>query len=496
MSDIQTICPLHVQADQVSALYDGDLDAETAAARREHLATCDVCQRRLNDYSRISAILGAQTAPQPDARLSQGILAARGRGGSAASHSGWAHADWRSVAAAAAIIVIVGGFAGILLRQAASQRSVAAPTPTIIWATPIPIAAPPGWTALLPIQRHSQAVATLGLAVSRARPGRLVGCEISGLLGSVSVPYDQTLEISDDGGVTWQTSAIRDLPSAASTDASCSVVVDQVHPDTIIVADGDITGQFAVTTDAGKTWRSLDMPTGLMEFSDPPTLVNGHLIGVVNLSIGGDGELALGDLSIDGRLTFLDSLLPYANPSPDSNSLLAFAVDPTNASHLYVVAQGKLDPTRPSSQTYLFTSTDAGATWRQIHVFAAAAQMSLWAPTPGTLYAWISSPATTAGGNPLQQSVDGGVTWRDVTPADFQIGAAWFGPGGQVVLASGAVAGGANPLDELDPATGKLTPMGVLPRIPNSDFMGLVTGGADPQFLVSSAYAAFARPLP
>ncbi|HEY7851027.1 MAG TPA: hypothetical protein VIC27_13230, partial [Ktedonobacterales bacterium] len=145
MSNIQTICPLAVQADQLSALYDGDLDAETAALR-EHVATCDVCQQRLHDYARISAMLGAQTAPQPDTRLRQGILAARGRGGFDASRSGagLAHAAWRSVAAAAAILVIVGGFAGVLLRQATSQRGAAAPTPTIIWATPRTITAPSG----------------------------------------------------------------------------------------------------------------------------------------------------------------------------------------------------------------------------------------------------------------------------------------------------------------------------------------------------------------
>jgi hypothetical protein len=314
-------------------------------------------------------------------------------------------------------------------------------------------------------------------------------------MGAVS--SDQALEISDDGGKTWQTTAIQNAPPAAS----CSVIVDQVHPDTIVVSDiesdqfGHLSGgPFAVTTNAGKTWRSLDLPTGLMGFTDPPTLVNGHLIGIVSLNVA--GGRALGDLSIDGSFTFLDSTLPYADTSPTSDSLGAFAVNPTDASHLYVLAQGKLDPAHPSSQTYLFTSTDAGATWRQAHMFDATERIGLWAPTPGALYAWISSPVSTSSGNLLQESTDGGVTWRAVSPAGFQIVEPWFGPSGQIVLASGVVAGGSNALDELDPATGKLTPMGRLPNLPIGGFMGLVTGGADPQFLVANPYATFARPLP
>lgn len=496
MSGIQTACPLHVGAEQVSALYDGDLDAPTEAALREHLATCDVCQQRLEAYARISATLRAQIAPQPDARLRQGILAARERG-AGVSRAG---AAWRAVAVAAAIALIVGSFAGVLLRQT-RLHTVAVHHPT-----PPTELAPPGWRTLLPGRVFGTAGAR-GLAVSRARPGRLVGCSISGPLGAVV--SDQTLDISDDGGHTWRETPIPYLQQASN----CIVVVDQVHPDTFVVGTdetgvtdqwGPGTGQLAVTTDAGQTWRALDMPTGLFVLNGfvPPTLVDGHLIGIVNLSNQNVADAqALGDLSLDGKLTFLDTTLPYPDSASSSVGIMAVAVDPTNAARISVVVQGPHDMTLPGDDLYLYTTTNAGATWQMTHILShnyrgPRDDVYLSEPTPGALYFGEKFPENEQTGNPLQMSIDGGVTWRDVTPASLRIVSVWFGPDGRIVLLDVPSVNFSAGLDELNPTTGGLTPLGAFPPTSPDRDATIITGGADPQIIVADPITTFARPLP
>ncbi len=305
MSDVQTLCPQGMRADQVSAFYDDELDATATAALREHLATCDVCQRRLSDYAHISATLRGQTVPQPDARLRRSILAARAQATPSLARLGWARDAWRAATIAAAVILIVSSIAALLLNRATVTR-IGAPTitptqadsaPTI---TPAPSAtsfpaAPAGWRAILPTRRFAGG-GSQGFAVSAARPGRLVGCGLPGVTTD-AWPYP-ALAISDDGGQTWKESDIQ----ALGTVSGCSVVVDQLHPDTIIVGNAD-GSKLAVTTDAGQTWRPLPLPAGMaMNFTlagSSNSLVNGQLIGVFH-NISGSGRYALGDLSITG----------------------------------------------------------------------------------------------------------------------------------------------------------------------------------------------------
>ena len=497
MSSIQTACSLHVRAEQVSALYDGDLDTVAAAALREHLVTCDVCQQRLASYARISSMLRTQTTPQPDVWLRQGVLAARTQSASVSR----AGAAWRVVAIAAAMLVVVGGFAGVLLRQARPHRIAASSRPTVVVQvqTPTTEPLPPGWTTLLPGRRFSVG-GSRGLAVSRARPGRLVGCSVSGPYGAQA--SDQTLEISDDGGQTWRESPIPNLQPAMN----CVVVVDQVHPDTFVVGDqissfgpsGD--NQLDITTDAGHTWRLLTMPTGrfnLDTFSfQGPTLVDDHLIGMVMLNVAGETTWRWGDLSLDGKLTFLDSTLPYPDAVSRQNGIMAFAVDPTDALRIYAVIASKYDPAHPSSDIYLYTTTNAGATWHETHDFVFGGRIQLWAPAPGALYFWVAYPEKSPTGNPLQMSTDGGVTWRDVTPAGLAIDSVWFGPDGQIVLLDVPTGFSTARLDELDPATGKLTPLGAFPPASTTGYETIISGGADPRIIVADPNTTFACPLP
>ena len=176
-------------------------------------------------------------------------------------------------------------------------------------------------------------------------------------------------------------------------------------------------------------------------------------------------------------------------------SPMAFAVDPANASHIYVIAAGKWEPAHPSIDALLFATSNAGASWRQIHTFPYGQLVSLWAPTPGALYLWVSYPEMSANGNPLQVSLDGGVTWRSVTPATPGLDSAYFGPSGQAVLLSG-YGQITSTLEELNPATGKLTPMGPLPPLATDGFTAVVTGGAHPVFVIASSLATYVRPLP
>lgn len=496
MSGVQTPCPLNVRTNQISALYDGDLGAE-AASLREHITACAACQRRLDAYTRISIALKEQTVPEPDARLRQIILAAREHAIPSAHLAGRTQDTWRAAAIAAAVILIIGAFAGALLQHAGSRRIASAPTATPNQATQTTTiafgpTAPPGWRTLLPTRRFSVG-GSQGFAVSAAQPGRLVGCGVPGS-GTDVWPYP-ALAISDDGGQNWQESFIQALGSVTE----CVVVVDQLHPDTIIVGEAE-PSQLAVTTDAGRTWRTLKLPAGmLMNFAQgagyqAPALVDGQLIGIFH-SVSASARWALGDLSISGDFKVLDATLPYPNAST-MHTPLAFAVDPADASHLYVIAADGSDPAHLTSAAHLYTSIDAGATWWQVHTLASGERFDLWSPTPNTLYLWISYPEMSSNGNPLQQSVDGGVTWRAITPAGFRIDSVWFGPSGHIVLLGDAANSASTTLDELNSTTSALTPMGSLPDMSTSGFQGILTGGAHPVFVVADPHATFARPLP
>ncbi|HZC07293.1 MAG TPA: zf-HC2 domain-containing protein, partial [Ktedonobacterales bacterium] len=455
MNALQTPCPQGIRTDQVSAFYDSELGATATAALREHLATCDVCQRRLSDYARISATLREQAVPQPDARLRQNVMAARARTTPSLSRFGWTQDTWRATSVAAAVILIVGSIASLLLNHAALTRigaSTATPTladsaPTITpapSATAIP-ATPPGWRAILPTRRFG----AHGFAVSAAAPGRLIGCGVSSA-GTDAWPYP-ALAISDDGGHTWHESDIQAIGSVTE----CDVVVDQIHPDTIIVGDVQ-PSQFAVTTDAGRTWRALTLPAGMrMNFSggagyQAATLVNGHLIGIF-IPASATDRWMLGDLSLNGSFKVLDARLPYPNSAERTPT--AFAVNPANPAQLFVIAYGRVVPANPQRESILFGTLDAGATWRQLHIFDLAERISLWAPRSDALYAWVEYPELSANGNPLQESIDGGATWRSITSTSAPLDAAWFGPGGQIVLLRATGNGAAPMLDELNPST-------------------------------------------
>ncbi|HET9111788.1 MAG TPA: sialidase family protein, partial [Ktedonobacterales bacterium] len=411
----------------------------------------------------------------------------------------WARDAWRAATVAAAVILIVGSIAALLLNRATVTRigaSTATPTqadsaPTI---TPAPSAtsfptAPAGWRAILPARRFAEGSGQ-GFAVSAARPGRLAGCGIPAV-SAVAQAYPE-LAISDDGGQTWKESDIQ----AAGTVTECSVVVDQLHPDTIIVGNAD-GSKLAVTTDAGQTWRPLPLPAGMaMNFTQAASsnsLVNGQLIGVFH-NISGSGRWELGDLSITGAFKVLDATLSY--PTSAMNSPMALAVDPANASHVYVIAQGKRDSAHPTQDVLLFVTSNAGASWRQIHTFPYGERVSLWASTPGAIYLWVSYPEMSANGNPLQVSFDGGVTWRDITSTNLRLDSPYFSPSGQIVLITAGNSQATAALEELNPATGKLTPMGPLPPLAADGFTAVVTGGAHPVFVVASSLATYVRPLP
>ncbi len=177
-------------------------------------------------------------------------------------------------------------------------------------------------------------------------------------------------------------------------------------------------------------------------------------------------------------------------------SPMAFAVDPANASHIYVIAAGKWEPAHPSIDVLLFATSNAGVSWRQIHTFPYGQLVSLWAPTPGALYLWVSYPEMSVNGNPLQVSLDGGVTWRDITSTGLALYSAYFSPSGQIVLLSGGYGQPTPTLEELNPATGKLTPMGPLPPLATDGFTAVVTGGAHPVFVIASSLATYVKTLP
>jgi hypothetical protein len=332
---------------------------------------------------------------------------------------------------------------------------------------------PPGWSVILAGLRFTNTSARGALVASSAQSGRVIGC-------GTSVPLSQPPEppsfvLSDDGGQTWKTRAIPNLPPAIG----CTVFADTLQPDTFaLMLSNSVGAPIHVTKDAGVTWRALKLPTDGIT----PTaiaLVGGRLFSVMNPS--GANSWQLMQLALDtGSWRTLNQSLPNSQYIP-----LAAAVDPEQPTTIY------MDGAIGSTLT-IYRSLDMGISWQAVVSMPTAHHVAINTLSHHRVVVEQQDGLDTP--TPLQYSSDRGASWQGIAMHYNGGGESLFiSPQGRIFTATGADAA-TSVLYELDPVRGAFSPLGSYTLGSGAPVVAVVDGTA-PALLYATSDHVWRLPL-
>jgi len=221
---------------------------------------------------------------------------------------------------------------------------------------------------------------------------------------------------SVDGGATWSAAS-----SGISGSAITALAIDPSHPQTLYAG---ATTTLYKSIDGANTWTAIDSP------SAPPSQI------LVDAQNSNNVYEALEDVNGVSGATGPVNLRVSTNAGATwsslifSGSLQTLALDPRVSGHLFaewwefgpplIGAPGAAEP-------YLYTSTNAGATWNQVSGAGCSQGAILADPStnPTTVYCGLE-----------YKSADGGVTWSALAPLP---GATRSGSGPYAIDPSGAI---------------------------------------------------------
>lgn len=222
------------------------------------------------------------------------------------------------------------------------------------------------------------------------------------------------IDRSTDNGVTWS-NVLRDPVGSRMEFVGESIQAHPTNPDTMY-ALRNAPGIVYRSTDRGATWDSLStIPTtvGTDRFEAiavAPDSTNIILVG---------GRVAFMYRSVDGGKTFVRG--PRLTGHPDSEiSLLRWS--PSRPGTVYATVQYQL--AQNVNNAGLYQSTDWGLTWKQIahnnvSLYALEVFPGLTATDPDVIFVGGNqpplSPAQIKGDSLAFKSIDGGVTWQEIT---------------------------------------------------------------------------------
>jgi hypothetical protein len=238
--------------------------------------------------------------------------------------------------------------------SSATSGATATPYGQITISTPA-LTPPPDWSAVLPGLQLTNSSTQGGLVVSTAQPGRVIGCAMRTPMSQPATP--PTFVLSEDGGNTWQTHAIPNLPPARG----CTVLADTLQPDTFAVGPNLYAGLVYFTRDAGVTWKTLELPVLVR----PIGLAGGQLFAVADRSYGTPGSLAQASLTT-GTWRTVGKTLPSAGSDP-----YAAAVDPGNPALIYLSGFS-------GTAAAVYLTTDGGVSWQLALTLPAAHRLALY----------------------------------------------------------------------------------------------------------------------
>jgi hypothetical protein len=126
-------CALGLDVATLSALRDDALPADEAARIREHVAECDACRQRLDDFEAVAQAVRTQRELEPGDRIWPGV-----RDGAARIPAGaraWgalvvSRPAWRGLAAVASLALVVGLLAAVLASAQGSRGGGITAKPT------------------------------------------------------------------------------------------------------------------------------------------------------------------------------------------------------------------------------------------------------------------------------------------------------------------------------------------------------------------------------
>jgi uncharacterized protein (TIGR03437 family) len=189
---------------------------------------------------------------------------------------------------------------------------------------------------------------------------------------------------STDGGATW-TQANHGL----ATTQLQSLAIDPVHPQTLFTTGNASSISVYRTVDGGNTWTLVD---STQNSGTAKVAVDPQNPSIVYWNGGG-----LTRKSTDGGTT-------WANVPFPGTSITALALDPRASGSIWAYSTAILQkPPLPSTPSYIYHSSDGGATWAQIAT-----------PTPANPPGWTIDPANTPSivYNGLSyRTTDDGATW-------------------------------------------------------------------------------------
>jgi BNR/Asp-box repeat protein len=375
----------------------------------------------------------------------------------------------RLTAYALGVLLLAG--CGRVLATGPSMAPGATATPYGQTTKPTPaVTPPPGWSAVLPGLQLINTSTRGGLVVSAAQAGRVIGC---GMRTPVSQPATPpTFLLSDDGGKTWQTRAIPNLPPAQG----CEVLADTLQPDTFATLPSTLGASVYFTRDAGMTWNALELPPSGRLIG----LSGGQLLAVAGRSYGQPGSLLQASLAV-GSWQVVAPTLPPAGSDP-----YAAAVDPDNPAIMYLSGFSGTTPA-------VYRTTDGGLSWQLARTLPWAHQIALYSAHQHQVFAAAANDLFDSA-RPLVYSADAGRTWQSVSMHDQ--GASELlcvSPQGHVITETGPVTSYVT-LYALDPAHATFTPMGTYTLGPGP-LLTAVVDGPTPALLYATPDHVWRLPL-
>ncbi len=216
---------------------------------------------------------------------------------------------------------------------------------------------------------------------------------------------------------------------------------------------------------------------------DMPALISGHLITCF-IPDEQTNDFRLYDLTLAEEFTPLDAHMPQppkasglrGNTPPE-----AFAVDPSDSRHFYAAVYGAFGPNH-NSGFRLYTTRNAGDSWRFVHEWPTAIHLSLWVSPDKRVYALDGQDSSTG----LYSSADGAM-WQFTSLNDGYLA---LSPSGAVVLFSG------QNILAFDPHTNHQRQVGTVPPdVANKWTCALVLDQPSSTLLLAGVQGMFGLPL-
>lgn len=225
---------------------------------------------------------------------------------------------------------------------------------------------------------------------------------------------------STDAGQTWQSNRLG-LPGEAIIQ---SLAIDPSNPNRWYAILQEGAGKLYKSENGGQAWNPAQIKEAGAAIPIRQIAVDPRTKGLLYSSSKAFDIPGIFQSS-DGGTSWSSMVLPQPNDPLYTNGQVVFwALDPKSPAILYVGLTGTGAPT----PTYVYKTTDAGATWTQIYQEYSLFDLVLSSSNPNILYL-IKNPGFSGSVNSrVVKSADGGQTWQEMgdLPAHYTDYSDWL----------------------------------------------------------------------